>query len=129
MHIPHNIGIASQIGKYTDAMEVSGHARWLYTSGTPGLDQDGNLPGDIRGQAGLAWRNIVCMQESSSKTIADIVKVTHYLTQESDIAEYVKIRSNYLGDARPASILMIIPALVKPDFLVEIEVIAAQHNS
>ncbi|PXX37321.1 RidA family protein [Undibacterium pigrum] len=129
MHIPHNIGIASQIGKYTDAMEVSGYTRWLFTSGTPGLDQDGNLPGDICAQADLAWRNILRMLESSSMTIADIVKVTHYLTRESDIAEYVKIRSNYLGDARPASMLMIIPALVKPDFLVEIEVIAAQRYS
>ena len=127
MHIPHNIGIASQIGKYTDAQEVSGHARWLFTSGTPGLDEDGSLPEDIIGQADLAWRNIARMLESSNMTMADIVKVTHYLTRESDIAEYVKVRSNYLGDARPASMLMIIPALVKPGFLLEIEIIAAQY--
>ncbi|MFZ6678275.1 RidA family protein [Undibacterium sp. Tian12W] len=127
MHIPHNIGIASQIGKYADAQEVSGNARWLFTSGTPGLDEDGNLPDDITGQADLAWRNIVCILESSKITTADIVKVTHYLTRESDIAEYVKVRSHYLADARPASMLMIIPALVKPGFLLEIEVIAAQY--
>lgn len=127
MHIPRNIGIASQIGKYSDAQEVSGQVRWLFTSGTPGLDQNGHLPDDIIGQADLAWRNIARMLESSKMTMADIVKVTHYLTKESDIAEYVKVRSNYLGDARPASMLMITPALVKPGFLLEIEIIAAQY--
>ncbi|WP_162040634.1 RidA family protein [Undibacterium sp. YM2] len=101
--------------------------RWLFTSGTPGLDEDGNLPDDITGQADLAWRNIIRMLESSKMTMADIVKVTHYLTRESDIAEYVKVLSHYLGGARPASMLMIIPALVKPGFLLEIEVIAAQY--
>ncbi|MFZ6734606.1 RidA family protein [Undibacterium sp. Ji42W] len=127
MHTPHNIGIASQIGKYSDAQEVPVHARWLFTSGTPGLDENGNLPDDITGQAELAWRNIIRMLDSSKMTMADIVKVTHYLTRQSDIAEYVKVRSHYLGDARPASMLMITPALVKPGFLLEIEIIAAQY--
>ncbi|MFZ6744010.1 RidA family protein [Undibacterium sp. JH2W] len=127
MHIIHNIDVASQIGKYSDAREVSGPARWLFTSGTPGLDQNGHLPADISSQADLAWRNIVKLLESAHMTMADVVKVTHYLIRESDMAEYVKVRAKYLGDARPASMMLITPALVKPGFLLEIEIIAAQY--
>ena len=43
----HDIGIAQQIGRYSDATEVSANARWLLMSGTPGLAIDGKLPSDI----------------------------------------------------------------------------------
>jgi 2-iminobutanoate/2-iminopropanoate deaminase len=36
------------------------------------------------------------------------------------------VRSRFLGDARPASMLLVIPQLVRTKFLVEIEVIAAK---
>ena len=57
-NIVHNVGIASQIGSYSDAIEVPPGARWLLTSGTPGLALDGGLPADINGQAELAWATL-----------------------------------------------------------------------
>jgi len=59
-------------------------------------------------------------------TLADIVKTTHYLTRAADIPAYAQVRARYLGDERPASMLLVIPQLVRPEFLVEIEVIAAK---
>jgi hypothetical protein len=38
----------------------------------------------------------------------------------------VTVRSRYLGDARPASMLLIVPGLVRPEFLLEVEAIAAK---
>jgi enamine deaminase RidA (YjgF/YER057c/UK114 family) len=122
----HDIGIASRIGTYSDAIEVPGGARWLVTAGTPGLSADGVLPEGIVAQAELAWQHIVTLLERAGMTVADVVKVTHYLTRESDIAEYVRVRSRYLGDARPASMLLVVPALVRPGFLLEIEALAAK---
>ena len=43
----YDVGVAKQIGSYSDAMEVSPNSRWLFTSGTPGLALNGNLPPDI----------------------------------------------------------------------------------
>lgn len=126
MNIPHNVGIASQIGKYSDAIEVQAPCRWLFSAGTPGLDHQGHVPDGISAQAELAWNNIKHMLEAANMTTANIVKITHYLTRQEDIAEYVKVRSRFIGDARPASMLMVIPALVRPEFLVEIEIIAAK---
>jgi 2-iminobutanoate/2-iminopropanoate deaminase len=47
-HTIHDIGVASQIAAYSDAIEVTPGLRWLLTSGTPGLSTDGNLPKDQR---------------------------------------------------------------------------------
>src|SRR5712692_6983683 len=117
----HDIGVASQIGRYSDAVEVRGNARWLFTSGTPGLAVDGALPTDITGQAELAWRHIIAMLERAGMTVNDLVKVTHYLTRAADIPAYVQVRSRFLGAARPASMLLVISQLAKPEFLLEIE--------
>ncbi len=125
-NIAHDIGVASQIGKYGDAMEVGASARWLLTSGTPGLALDGSLPSDIAAQTELAWRHIISMLERAGMAVGDLVKVTQYLTCESDIAAYARVRSRFLGDARPASMLLVVPALVRPGFLVEVEVMAAK---
>jgi 2-iminobutanoate/2-iminopropanoate deaminase len=126
-HTIHDIGVAKQIGAYSDAIEVAPDARWLMTAGTPGLALDGKLPLDITGQAELAWAHIITILNKAGMTVHDLVKVTHYLLRAEDIPAYVKVRSKYLGDARPASMLLIVPGLVKPDYLLEVEAIAAKR--
>ena len=91
----------------------------------PGRDP---APGDITGQAELAWGHIVKMLEQAGMTVHDLVKVTHTLIRPEDIPGYVKVRSRFLGDARPASMLLIVPQLVRPEFLIEIEAIAAKAD-
>jgi enamine deaminase RidA (YjgF/YER057c/UK114 family) len=125
-HPIHDIGVAGQIGAYSDAIEVKPNQRWLFTSGTPGLSEAGELPPDITGQAELAWQHIRRMLERADMTVADIVKVTQYLTRAEDIPGYVKVRKQALGDVRPAFMLLVIPQLVRPEFLLEVEVIAAR---
>jgi 2-iminobutanoate/2-iminopropanoate deaminase len=122
----HDIGVARQIGTYSDAVEAPAGARWLITSGTPGLALDGKLPADIAGQAELAWTHIVAMLRSAGMDVHDIVKVTQYLLHAADIPAYAQVRKKFLGDARPASMLLVVPALVRPEFLLEVEVHAAK---
>ena len=126
-HAVHDIGIAKQIGVYSDAIEVASGLRWLFTSGTPGLERSGKLPADIAGQAEIAWAHIVAMLESAGMTVHDLVKVSHYLLRAEDIPAYVKVRARFLGDARPASMLLLTSALVRPEFLLEIEAVAAKR--
>jgi 2-iminobutanoate/2-iminopropanoate deaminase len=122
----HDVGIARQIGTYSDAIEVPANARWLVTAGTPGLAANGSLPADITGQADVAWGHIVAMLEQAGMGVNDIVKVTQYLLNVADIPAYAKVRSKFLGQARPASMLLVVPALVWPNFLLEVEVQAAK---
>ena len=126
MNQSHDVGVARLIGKYSDAVEVGPNARWLFTSGTPGLRPDASSPPDITAQAELAWEHIVRMLQSAGMTVHDLVKVTHYLLHAEDIPAYVAVRSRFLGDARPASMLLVVPELVRPEFLLEVEAIAAK---
>ena len=126
-HTSHDIGVASQIAAYSDAVETTPNLRWLLTSGTPGLSTTGDLPSDITGQAKIAWEHVIRMLKQAGMTVADVVKVMQYLTRAEDIPAYGKIRSHFLGSARPASMLLIIPQLVRAEFLIEIEVIAAKR--
>ena len=47
-------------------------------------------------------------------------------SRAEDIPAYSKVRTRFLGEARPASMLLVIPQLVRPEFLVEVEIIAAK---
>ena len=66
------------------------------------------------------------MLERADMTVKDLVKVTHYLLYASDIPAYVKVRTRFLGDVRPASMLLVVPELVRSDILLEIEAYAAK---
>jgi 2-iminobutanoate/2-iminopropanoate deaminase len=123
-HVIHDIGVAKQIGKYSDAIEASAAGRMLVMSGTPGLSEDGHLPETFAEQAELAWKNVFALLKHADMGPEHIVKVTQYLTRSEDIPLYPPIRSKWLGDHRPASMLLVIPALVRPEFLIEIEVLA-----
>ena len=125
-HSPLNVGVAQRIGKYSDGMLVQPNMRWVFTSGTPGLRADGTCPADISEQAEWAWRNVLAILEEAGMGVQDLVKVTHTLTRAEDIPAYVAVRAKFLGDARPASMLLVVPALVRPEFLVEIEACAAR---
>jgi len=122
----HDIGIAGQIGTYGDAIEVPSHARWLFTAGTPGLAADGILPAGITAQAERAWQHIDHMLRKAGMGINDIVKLTQYLVSPDDIPAYAAVRARMLAGARPASTLLVVPALVRPGFLLEVEAIAAK---
>jgi enamine deaminase RidA (YjgF/YER057c/UK114 family) len=121
-----DVGVAKRIGAYSDGIVVQPNARWLVTAGTPGMAPDGVTPEGITAQAEQAWKNIVAMLDAAGMTVHDLVKVTHYLVRAEDIKPYVAVRAKYLGEVRPASMLLVVPALVRPEFLVEIEAVAAK---
>ena len=121
-----NVGVAAKLGKYSDAIEVCAGVRWLYTSGTPGLNEDGSLPPDFETQAELAWKSIIAMLHAADMDVEDIVKINQSLLRREDLDSYRKIRNAYLGDARPASMLSFISELVMPDMLIELEIVAAK---
>ena len=120
----HNIGIASQIGKYSDAVEAPCSGRVLFLSGTPGLTKDGHLPETFEGQAEQAWINVLALLDQARMGPQDLVKISQYLIRSEDIPRYGPIRKKWLGDYQPASMLTVIPSLVRPDFLIEIEAYA-----
>jgi len=84
------------------------------------------VPPDFGAQAELAWSHIVTMLKRADMSVHDLAKVTQYLLRPSDIAAYAEVRARYLGSARPASQLLIVPGLARPEFLLEIEAYAVK---
>ena len=126
MNTPINVGIASKLGSYSDAIQINPGARWLYTSGTPGLNEDGTVPPDFETQARLAWKGILAMLHAVDMDVEHIVKINQSLLRREDLTIYRKIRNEYLGLARPASMLSFINELVMPEMLIELEIVAAK---
>lgn len=127
MNVKRNAGIARHVGSYSDAVEIAGAKRILYVSGTPGIDSDsGELPDSFAEQADLAWKNIIRILREADMAVEDIVKLTQHLIRREDLQSYREIRSRHLGECAPASMLTILPGLVWPNMLIELEVVAAK---
>ncbi len=109
---------------YSQGMLAEGRLRILEISGQIGLDASGRVPGDFEAQARLAWENLLAVLAEAGMTPANLIKVTAFLTDPADYAAYAALRGDYLGDARPASTLLVVAALARPEWLVEIEATA-----
>ena len=119
-----NAGISHQIGRYADAVRIPAGMDQVVVSGTPGLGADGSLAGDITGQATQAWQNVAAILEKSGASLHDIIAIRQWLTSADHIPGYVAVRTGFIQH-QAASMLAVVPALVWPGFLAEIEVTAA----
>jgi 2-iminobutanoate/2-iminopropanoate deaminase len=118
--------IAPPGGRYTHAIEVPPGARWLVVSGQVGVAPDGSTPEDIAGQTENCFRNIAAILADAGMSLADVVKITVFLTREDDIAGFRAARDRMIVEARPASTLVVVSRLVRPEWRVEIEALAAK---
>ena len=114
-------------GNYIHSIEVAAGARWLYVAGQTGVDPDGNVPDGIEAQADVAFANMVKVLEASGFGIEDVVFMKTFLTRREDRDGYQKMRTKYWGDVKPASTFLIVQGLARPDFLVEVEAVAAKE--
>ncbi len=114
------------IGTYSHGLEVPPNARWLYVAGQVGMRKDGVVPPTIEEQTELAWQNIVAILAAAGMKVTDIVKMTQFLVNLEDFPKYAATRAKFLAGHRPASTGLVIRSLVRPEFLVEVEAIAAK---
>ena len=113
------------LGAYAHAIEVPDNAKVTFIAGQVGIDKDGNIPADFAGQAELAWQNCMAVLAFNSMRMKDVVKINHFITDAADLPAYNAVREKYLGDERPASTLLIVAGLAKPELKIEVEMVAA----
>ena len=118
-------GIAPPFSRYVHGVEAPDRGRWLHVSGQVGVTADGGLAEGPVAQMEQTWRNLLAVLESAGMGPQDLVKVTAYLTRHEDVAHYRDIRDRMLGGAETASTLVVVAGLAHPDWLVEIEAVAA----
>jgi 2-iminobutanoate/2-iminopropanoate deaminase len=116
--------IAAPLGAYSHAIEAPGSGRWLHIAGQIGIRANGSLGLTFTEQADIAWSNLVAILADAGMGVNDLVKVTHYLVRGADLPDYNPVRSKYLGTARPASTLIVVHALARSEWQVEIDAVA-----
>ena len=116
-------GLPEPFSHYTDAVRAG---NLLFISGCVALDSDGELvgEGDAVAQARQVFENIGLCLSAVGASFADVVKVTTFLTDIADRALINPVRQEFFGEARPASTLVEVSALVVPEFLIEVEAVA-----
>ncbi len=98
---------------------------FLFTSGNVANDASGNLvgPGDCEAQSRQVMSNVRTIAEAAGASMNDVVKITCFLTDVNDYAAYGRVRSETFSNSPPASSTVIVAALVRPEFLVEVEAV------
>ena len=112
---------------YTHVVEVTGPVKTVYISGQIALDTAGNVvgQGDMKAQAEQVFKNLEAALAAAGAKFTDVVKMNTYTTDISQIQAIRDARGRYFGDATPASTLVQVVHLARPELMLEIEVIAA----
>jgi enamine deaminase RidA (YjgF/YER057c/UK114 family) len=115
---------------YSQVVEVRA-ACILFIGGQTALDKHGALIGrdNFAAQADQVFRNLGAALEAVGCTAANLVKMTVFLRSMDNLAAYREARNRFFATVNPAAApaitLVEVSKLYGPDFLIEIEAIAA----
>lgn len=118
--------IAAPAANYAHAVFTESASAWLHTSGVVPTAPDGSVPDSIDEQARRVWANIAAMLAEAGMSAADIVSVTTYAVHGEPLGPVMAARDEFMGEHRAASTLVTVPALVRPEWKVEIAIVAAR---
>lgn len=117
--------VAPPLGRYSHLAVVPAGSDLLYLAGQVGNRRDGTLPADVNGQYEQAMRNVLAILASEGATARNIVKVTIYATAPLD-PKRAAARRALIGDAVPPSTFVYVSRLVRPEYLIEMDVVAVR---
>lgn len=119
--------IAPPFARYAHGVEVPPGRRMIFSSGQLGLARDGTVPEDVGTQAEICFRNIEAILEAAGATREDLVRINAFVTSRDHMQGYMAARDRWLADVKrlPASTLVIVAGFTRPEFKVEVEVVAA----
>jgi 2-iminobutanoate/2-iminopropanoate deaminase len=117
---------AKPVGNYKMATRLEG-GRLLYISGQVAWDAGGNIvgKGDVRAQARQAFENLRGVLQAAGGDVGNLMKITTYITKLEDFPAVAEARTATFKGELPASTLIVVKALFHPDFLIEVEGVAA----
>jgi 2-iminobutanoate/2-iminopropanoate deaminase len=111
---------------YTQCIKVTGAQSVIFLAGQVAYDKDGGPAhrGDFKAQARAVFSAITAHVEAAGGTLANVVKITTYVTDVRYRPEFRAARDEFFGSKGPASTMVEVSSLAHPDYLIEIEAIA-----
>lgn len=119
-------GVHAPVGAYSHAAVVPAGSQLLYIAGQVGMRPDGTLPSGFADQAEQAFANLVGVLKGTGFAPAHLVKLNIFAVAGHAAAEARAARVKHLGEIKPASTFVYVPALVGPEYLIEVEGVAAR---
>jgi 2-iminobutanoate/2-iminopropanoate deaminase len=114
--------LSEPVSHYTDAVSFG---QLLFVSGRVGIGAGSQtVPDDVVDQARLVFADIGRILDAAGASFADVLKVTVFLTDIDDRPKINPVRREFFGEHRPASTLVEVSRLVRPEAKVEVEAIA-----
>lgn len=117
--------IRAPFARYSHGVEVPEGKRLVLCSGQLGIGADDAIPEDAGAQAELCFANIAAILAEAGLGLKDIVRINAFVTDRAHMKPYMEVRDRVVADPPPASTLVIVSGFTRPEFKVEIEVIAA----
>jgi enamine deaminase RidA (YjgF/YER057c/UK114 family) len=102
----------------------AGH-RLVITAGQLGIGLDESIPEDSEAQADICFANIAAILAEDGMTMANIVRLSVYVTAREHMQGYRRSRDRQFTGTPPTTTLIVVAGLVRPEFVIEIEAIAA----
>jgi enamine deaminase RidA (YjgF/YER057c/UK114 family) len=104
----------------------------VYVRGQIGQDLDTSESvgvGDVGAQTEQAMTNIAMLLSEAEATLDDIVKVTVYLVDPRYRESVYRVIGRWLKGVHPVSTGLVVSALARPEWLVEVDVIAVRQRA
>ena len=117
--------IRAPFARYSHGVEVPAGHRLVLCSGQLGIAADEKVPEGVGEQAELCFKNIAAILAEAGMTLSNVVRINAFVTAREHLRPYMAVRDKVVGDPPPASTLMIVSGFARPEFKVEVEVIAA----
>ncbi len=117
---------AKPVANYKMGTRLEG-GRLLYISGQVAWDSSGNIvgKGDVRAQARQTFANLRGVLQAAGGDLGNLMKITTYITRIEDFPAVAAVRGEVFSGELPASTLIVVKSLFHPDFLIEVEGVAA----
>ena len=111
---------------YTHVVEVTGPGKTVYIAGQIAFDKDGKVvgAGDMKAQAEQVFKNLEVALAAAGAKFSDVVKMNSYITDMSKVQAVRDVRARYFSDTAPAGTFVQVAGLVRPELLLEVEVVA-----
>jgi enamine deaminase RidA (YjgF/YER057c/UK114 family) len=106
-------------------------ARVVWVSGQVAMNADGSTApaGDWEAQTRLAFENVGRALEAAGAGWSDVVKLTFFVVDVSALVTIRTVRDEFVDTERPpASSLVQVAALFRPDLLIEVEAVACPRD-
>ena len=109
-----------------DLCQVVKAGNMLFLRGQVGTDFEGNLigPGNPEAQTEQAMKNVKQLLEEAGSCLDHICKITIYLTDIADRSTVYHAVGKWLKGVFPVSTGVVVAGLAKPEWLLEVDVIA-----